>query len=141
MNLYCSDPNPVPLLPFYGFLRQKQDCSHLLFLPYPPCAAFSAFFANLLSGLQFLNTSYSWQNVAMLCFDWQKLKAAPFIHAGVVFLATPCNKQPFASFLMLTQGFHLLALVLLFVVTPWRTNSLLHPFNAHSHSIDTFLSD
>jgi hypothetical protein len=87
MNLSCSDPIPVPLPPFSGFWRQKQVCSgaHLLFLPYPPCAAFSAFFANLPSGLQCLKASYFWKNVAMLCLDWQKLKAAPFIHAGVAF--------------------------------------------------------
>jgi hypothetical protein len=105
-NLYCSDPNPVPLPPFSGFSRQKQDCSgaHLLFLPGAVCTALSTFFANLPSGLllwlqaQCLKSSYSWQNVAMLCLDWQKLKAASFIHAGVAFPTTPCDKQPLCPF-------------------------------------------
>jgi hypothetical protein len=38
-----------------------------------------------------------------------------FIGVGVASFAMPCDEQPFASFLMLTQGFHSLGLVLLFL--------------------------
>jgi hypothetical protein len=38
------------------------------------------------------------QNVAMLWLDWQKLKAAPFIHAGIALLTTPGDKQPSRPF-------------------------------------------
>jgi hypothetical protein len=55
----------------------------------------------------------------------------PLIGFGVASLATPCDKQPFASFLMLTQGFCSLALVLLFLQC-WVANSLRVLSDAHS---------
>jgi hypothetical protein len=47
---------------------------------------------------QCLKSSYSRQNVAMLWLDWQKLKAASFNHAIVVFLMTPGHEQPLHPF-------------------------------------------
>jgi hypothetical protein len=46
-----------------------------------------------------------------------------------------------AAFCILSDAnsrLHLIGVDAAFVVTQW-TNSLLHPFNAYSHSIDTFL--
>ncbi len=45
----------------------------------------------------------------------------PFIGIGVAYLVMPCDEQPFASFLMLTQGFHSLVLVLLLLQTCGQT--------------------
>jgi hypothetical protein len=51
----------------------------------------------------------------------------PFIRVGVTFLATPRDKLPFLSSLMLIQQFCSLALVLL-SLRLHATNGLLHPF-------------
>ncbi len=64
---------------------------------------------SLLSGLliwfwvKCLKPSYSWQNIAMFCLDWQKLKAALF---NLCWCCLSCNARwetAFASFLMLTH--------------------------------------
>jgi hypothetical protein len=47
----------------------------------------------------------------------------PFIGIDVAFLVTSCNKQPFASFLMLPQGFCSLVLVLLLLPPHGQTAS------------------
>jgi len=55
----------------------------------------------------------------------------PFIGIGVAYLVMPCDEQPFASFLMLTQGFHSLVLVLLLLQPCGQITICIHLMHTH----------